>query len=300
MTYQFNPDPHLYTAETFVGKRSFDSYLGWAQMAQLSGHAYWFRGVPVTAYLHKFLTEIRVKRFDILPGADNMPIYMPTASGGEYRVYNSVGITFPDMPDHRVGRVFMDGENFCVESPKIQNEKYSTHSDGYRIRKSKDLKKMLKVALQYLKPLQFADVMNRHKGDLEMAVFNVRNPVQERLRETLTLTQEEVLSEVQHMVAAGYTPTTNVLKRAIQMVAAEGEELKRLRNYKPRTCFVWAKQGSLMYQYSDTSEPVEIVNLGDLPEVLNNKLAVLNIAEEGSTIPDVGVRINKSSFWVFV
>ena len=74
-----------------------------------------------------------------------------------------------------------------------------------------------------------------------------------------------------------------------------------MSNYKPRMCFLWSKQNSLMYKYSDSNEaPVEITNLNDLPENLRNKLAMLNIAEEGSAIPDVGVRCANSCFWVFV
>ena len=83
-------------------------------------------------------------------------------------------------------------------------------------------------------------------------------------------------------------------------MASEGAELKRLRDYKPRTCFVWAKQNSLCYKYSDSADVMEITSMADLPEVIANKLAVLNIAEEGSAIPDVGMRVNKAMFWVFV
>ena len=76
--------------------------------------------------------------------------------------------------------------------------------------------------------------------------------------------------------------------------------MKRLKDYAPRVCFVWAKQNSLVYKYEDSSESVEITDFNDLPEILNTKLGVLNIAQEGSAIPDVGVRVNPCTFWVFV
>ncbi len=85
------------------------------------------------------------------------------------------------------------------------------------------------------------------------------------------------------------------------MLQTDGAELRRLRSYKPRTCFVWSKQNSLMYKYGDSSEPaVEVTNMNDVPEHIRDKLALLNIAEERSAIPDVGVRVSSSVFWIFV
>lgn len=295
-----DPDATLMTADNFVGDRSFNHYIDWAKGAQEAGHTWWFRGVPVTRSLHEFLCAIRAKRFDVLASIESMPVHMENPSGDAYRAYNKVGIVFPDLPTHRIGLAFIDNGSFCVKSEKIENEKFSVNSEGYRIRKSKDMKKMLKVALQYFKPLQFDAVYASFESDLTMAVHNVRSPAQEKLRDALTMGTDSLMTEAQNMLALGYAPVTLAFQNALKLLAEEGSELKRLRNYKPRACFVWAKQNSLVYRYNDSSEAVEVTNLADLPEDINNKLAVLNIAEQGSTVPDVGIRLNPYAFWVFI
>ena len=177
---------------------------------------------------------------------------------------------------------------------------FRSGNDGYRIRKSKDMRKMVKVARQFLKPFTVEEVLNHNRHALNAALFDVRDPARNKFREKLSIDMNDIADEIAHMLALGYQPSTKSFREALDVMRSEGAELKRLKDYAPRVCFVWAKQNSLVYKYEDSSESVEITDLNDLPELLNTKLGVLNIAQEGSAIPDVGVRVNASTFWVFV
>jgi hypothetical protein len=65
---------------------------------------------------------------------------------------------------------------YCVESKKIENEKYACHSDGYNIRQSKDMKKALKIAMTYLKPLGYDDVLDRCRDQLSKVLKTYVHP----------------------------------------------------------------------------------------------------------------------------
>lgn len=287
------------TRENFVGRRTHDAYVRHYELAKTNNHEYWIDDIPVTKQLHEFLREIKARWFDLTLCVDYSPI--GTFRGeNDYWIYNKVGITSADAPHMRVGWLSFAENNFQVQSPKIENEKFSRNSDGYRIRKSKDMRKMVKVARQYLKPPTVQDVLDESRHALNSALYNVRDPARSKFREKLGIDLNDIADEVAHMLALGYQPATRSFREALDVMRTEGAELKRLKDYAPRVCFVWAKQNSLVYKYEDSAEAVEITDFNDLPEVLNTKLGVLNIAQEGSAIPDVGVRVNPATFWVFV
>ena len=289
----------MITRENFVGRRDYANFVRHCEAAVKVNHAFWFNDVPVTKQLRDFLNEIKARWFNVQICIDYPAISASTADD-HYWVYNRVGITSADTPDMRVGWVMFANNEYNVQSPRIENEKFSSHNDGYRIRKSKDMKKMVKVARQFLKPPTVQDVYVNSQPMLNEALYNVRDPARSRFRDKLAINMDDIADEVAHMLALGYEPSTKSFKEAIDLMRSEGAELKRLKDYAPRTCLVWAKQNSLVYKYSDEAEAVEITDLNDLPEVLNTKLGVLNIAQERSAIPDVGVRVNASTFWVFV
>jgi hypothetical protein len=214
-----------------------------------------------------------------------------------------LGITFPDATDFRSGSIIIahDGTDmqYCVESKKIQNEKYAYHSDGYNIRQSKDMKKALKVALTYLKPLGYDDIQSRCRDELQRGLDNLRSPARERLHERLSIQRNDIAQEVAHMIASGYVPSTPSFKIAVDLIAQEGAELRRMQDYKPRACFVWVKPNSLSYKFTDETQVTECTSMDDVPEFVRNKLAVLQIAKNGDAIADVGMRVSDITYWVF-
>jgi hypothetical protein len=184
-------------------------------------------------------------------------------------------------------------------SERIENEKFSSGSLGYNIRQSKDMAKALKIALQFLKPLDYDDIQDRCTGALNSGLYNLRDPARSKIRESMNIHNDEVMQEVAHMIASGYTPRTDQFKKALDLMMTEGAELKRMQDYKPRACFVWVKPHSLVYRFTEDREATECTKLDDVPELIRNKLAVLQIASNEDAIADVGVRVSDVNYWVF-
>lgn len=291
------------TQEQHVGKHPFEWVNATCQRAKECNHKFWINGVPVSEKFYQYVTEFKAKWFDVVLCVDDRTTGERLVDGNGYEsygVYNNFGISSADAPNKRIGKLFIEGEHYCVQSPRIKNDKFNVRNDGYHIRKSKDMKKMIKVARQFIKPLSLSALYDEYEYNAQAALRDLRNPARDKLRDVLVMESEYVADEVANMLRMGYVPATKSFREALDLMRGEGAELKRLKDYRPRMCFVWAKQKSVAYRYSDSTEEIEIVDLNDLPPDLHHKLGVLNIAAKGSPIADVGVRVTDEFFWVFV
>jgi hypothetical protein len=295
------------TQENFIGIVRFDTFQRNSETARTNNHEYWIGDIPVRKEMVAFFKAFKDKRYNIVPCVDKpSTVFWKRDDEGEsigVPVYDTLGITFPDAKDFRSGKIIVshDGTDmqYCVESKKIENEKYAYHSDGYNIRQSKDMKKALKIAMTYLKPLGYDDVLNNCRDQLSNGIENLRSPARERLHERLSVQRSDMAQEVAHMIASGYVPSTKAFKDAVDLIAQEGAELRRMQDYKPRACFVWVKPNSLSYRFTDETQVTECTSMDDVPEFVRNKLAVLQIAKNGDAITDVGIRVSDITYWVF-
>jgi hypothetical protein len=296
------------TLETYVGTVAFNHFQDVAERAKEKGWAHWIGDIPVHKELLAFYKAFKDKRYNIVPCVDvgTKVIWKRDQDGDatdSVSVYQTLGITFPDTPNFRVGKLIVlpDGENtlYCVESEKIENDKYAYSSDGYHIRQSKDMKKALKVAVQFLKPLDYDDVMDRSSHPLRVGLGNLRDAARFKLHDKLDIGRTDMAQEVANMIASGYVPSTTAFKNALDLLMTEGAELRRMQDYKPRACFVWVKPTSLAYRFAEDKEATECTQMDDVPELIRNKLAVLQIAKNGDVIADVGVRVSDITYWVF-
>jgi len=294
------------TQETYVGLVAFHHFQDVAERAKEKGWAHWIGDIPVHKELLAFFKAFKDKRYNIVPCVDvGTKVFWMRDDQGEQvgiSVYHALGITFPDTPNFRVGKLIVTTDNgiaYCVESEKIENEKYSSGNDGYNIRQSKDMKKSLKVAVQFLKPLDYDDVMDRSSHPLRVGLGNLRDTARFKLHDKLDIGRTDMAQEVANMIASGYVPSTTAFKNALDLLMTEGAELRRMQDYKPRACFVWVKPTSLAYRFAEDKEAIECTQMDDVPELIRNKLAVLQIAKNGEAIADVGVRVSDITYWVF-
>ena len=153
--------------------------------------------------------------------------------------------------------------------------------------------------MTYLKPLGYDDVLGNCRDQLQRGINDLRSPAREKLQDNLSIQRNDIAQEVAHMIACGYVPSTKAFKDAVDLIAQEGAELRRMQDYKPRACFVWVKPNSLSYRFTDETQVTECTSMDDVPEFVRNKLAVLQIAKNGDAITDVGIRVSDITYWVF-
>ncbi len=287
--------------EDYLGGYPYNSYVGVYDEAKQNAHPYWIGDVPVPQQILKFYNELKHKRPDMIIRLDKRPAFY---NGKGYRVFAELGIAYKEAPDMNVGHIGIEAGNqatellYVVESRRITNDKYATHSEGYRTKKTKTFANAVKNGLQYLKPVMFDELLSDKVNLVDAAINNIRYPAEDKLHSAGSVGRENVLAEIRNMIRVGYQPVTAKFLQSMDLLVAEDVELQRVANYRPRKCFVWAKPDRVEYQV-EGNERVIVYSINDVPEEIRNKVSVLQIGS-GSGIMDVGVKVSDTMYWVFL
>lgn len=301
--------PRVMTQDEYNGDVSYKTYAEVATVALEHGHKYWVENtIPVPGSLAKFYADIKYKRRQLMPVINSRnSVRIDRPSDGEwYKVFERVCFAANNAPEFVVGSIWLDIDRkgrttYCVESPKICNEKFAAYNKGYHQKVTTNYTTALKNALAYLKPWNMQDVRSDFEAIADQSLSSMKAPIESKFEEFVEEVKlEDILSEVTHMITAGYKPVTAHFNSVMAKLSEDGSELRRIYNYNPRTCWVWGRRdGTVMYQYSDEQE-CTINSVHELPDAVQDKIAVLQIADLHDAVMDVGVKIRDNVFCVFV
>lgn len=296
----------MISKDGYAGDYSYNRFVDVSSGSLSAGWKHWVGDIPVPEHLVKFYNEVKHKRKDIVARVDHRPAHVACGDGNTTYIFTELGIAFKDAPELGCGGIGMERHSdgdwvYYVRSPLIRNEKYKPQNrDGYHVLKTKNFAKAIKNVLQYIKPVEMALLMNAKEDDLSRAVMNIRAPAQEVYHKALNMGRNAIRQEIDNMVRMGYAPMTQEFKEAFALIETQGDDLKRVANYKPRTCFVWAKPDKVEFKYSDDAQVYVVYNVQDVPENVRDKIAVLQIGNEGDAVMDVGTKISNTMYWVFL
>lgn len=296
----------MISKDDYVGDYSYNRFVDVSSGSLSAGWKHWVEDIPVPLHLLKFYNEVKHKRKDIVARVDHRPTHVICEGGEPAYIFTELGLAFSDAPELGCGGIGMERHSsgdwvYYVRSPLIKNEKYKPHNrDGYNVLKTKNFAKAIKNVLQYVKPVEMARLMEDKEADLSRAVMTIRAPAQEVYHKALGMGRNAIRQEIDNMVRMGYAPMTQEFKEAFALMESQGDDLKRVANYKPRTCFVWAKPDKVEFKYSDDAQVYVVYNVQDVPENVRDKIAVLQIGNDGDAVMDVGTKISNTMYWVFV
>jgi hypothetical protein len=291
--------------EDYVGdKTPYDKYVHIVNEARENGHKHWINDeIPVAHNTLKFYNELKHKRPDIVVRFDT---HASNYNGKDYRVFADLGIAYKDCPEIQVGRIGLENDGgaqgelmYTVTSERITNDKFASYSKGYKTKKTKNFTNAVKNAVQFLKPMLFEEMKDKNSSELSSAMSELRAPSQDKLHRVSNVGRTTIIDEVRNMVRLGYVPITTEFTEAIRIIVEEDAEIQNVLNYKPKSCFVWAKKDKVEYQIEGEERKV-VYNLHDVPEDIMNKVSVLQIGNKGKPIMDVGVKIDSTTYWVFL
>lgn len=291
----------MLTRENFTSDSHHDEYVEWYEKAKQQEYKFWIGDIPVQKHLLQLFNEFKYKRPDIVVKPSNNTLQWDST---DLKVFEGVSIAFNEAPDVVVG--FLEGcrgdsnePKYTVISERIRNEKYSDYNKLYHTKSTKKLTLAIKNALQFIKPFDLDYMAKKESSSASYAIDTLKEKANDTLYYKFDADRRELFKEVSNMVNAGYTPSTPKFVQMMEIVKTEGEMMKELLAYKPRKCFVWAKVDRVEYKYDD-EQVVVAFNIGEVPEDIRNKVAVLQIAEKASPIKDVGVKVSESTYWLFV
>lgn len=304
--------PRVMTKDEFNragGNARYERYEDVAQFALDNPHEniMWVDDtIPVIKPLYNFYQEFKHRNKDAIPVVENRG---HLRIGIDAQCFASIAIAFKDAPDIMCGRLFMadDDKNgkpmsiYSVMSPRIKNERYAEHSKEHHIKSSKDFKKAITVARQFIKPKDMDSMMQDMHHTMSSAMHSLTSSAYSKLQNTLTLSHKIIAREVYNMLRQGYNPVTVEFTEALKTMEVEGPELQRVAEYNPTSCFVWLRSDHALYRTMGNGDDARRVSsIDEFPQDIRDKLMVLQLAENNSPILDVGVRVDDTKFWVFL
>lgn len=285
--------------------RGFPNYIFRFNNAVEHNHQVFIDGaIPSNVALKNFFLELRHKLRGLIPNFSSTALDRAFSSEGEYEVYAGFRLAYDHAPDLMVGKIWVDkapnGDwRYAVESDHIANERYRAGNKNYNIKTSNNFKTAIKTAVQHLKPVLPQDLANAHNGSLYSAKQSIIRPALEKMCKVVRMPEADLFKELLNLQRSGYVPATQSMASAFKVLEAEGDELYGVSRYDPRAAFVWMRSTDAV-MYVRGEEPQYFKSFDEFPEHTRNKLAVLQIGEAGSTIKDVGHKVDATKYWVFL
>lgn len=216
---------------------------------------------------------------------------------------------FPQM-DGFVGKVSWNGAEWTVQSRKIQNQKYRNGSADRNRKLTKDFTKAVKLAVDYITPFEFYEVMLRNDNLALKAIRSWRDEGGGYSRIFNDIRWDHLYKEIKRLKDMGVA----FLTPEFQKIADQGLDLYELSQSRKKT-FI-RKHHVLFIDYGRIAVTVQDVDANDfndkhhgskiydsfeqLPEEIASNVAMLKMLNDKDAISGVGVRVSSNEYYVLV
>lgn len=212
---------------------------------------------------------------------------------------------------------------FDIKSFRIFNEKYATHSTGYRRLRTTNISRAFKLLQQYVTPLTQSE-LSIHDSDTTEEIFrewrrgadieyskvirannispwsgvDVKDLLEDMINYKKTgvpFTVGSVASYMNDDIIAAYLENKS-RKEAGQPcthVFINPDDTVHVTTYKPDTRLT----GS--YGADDISGQASFTTIDEVPEATRSHIAILKLVAEKTFVPQVGSKNSNNSFWVY-
>ena len=249
--------------------------------------------------MKKALTELRrghVSRFAINAKATSTQgLYFWDSRFPEPTHTNNLGF---------IARIYKetDGEDvtYTVESKAIKNNKYASYNEKRHRLSTKTPVKLLQHMKKYITPFSDEAIAAHTQYEQEKG----RDDYESKLRDewyysTPSSSTLAMMEEVMQMKQLGIVPVTPILK-AFYDKLPQFEEYKLATDKKPKQLQVFLQPDESVSIYDGTQSTLHM-SMSECPDNIQQAVAMLNLMEPGSYIPNVGTRTKRGSiYWVEV
>lgn len=207
-------------------------------------------------------------------------------------------------PPFKVGSMWWDGDSYVVESPRIRNEKYARWNSQFHTKSTSDIKRAVKNALSFIKPFDWSMVAGEYVSDIRSELNNWTDSPNDKIREAIQLkvTRADLYNEIETALKEGRDFASANLNAAKQVMRDNLEEATRRTGLKLQALFVTIDEHGRYVSDKWVTPKQE----SEMPEDLLTKIGLLkmmdlaNDSNKTDTIPEVGKRIGKNVFWLFI
>lgn len=213
--------------------------------------------------------------------------------------------------DQKVGALSkQNGNDLLIESPLIENNKYSRDRSMYHTRKTTDLAKMRKWLMEYILCIPAEMIPGCTESEAEVVFARWRDEHRDAYHQVYRkIDGRDVLDSIIAYKKGGAPYATQKLAEVLNSNFMEMMEEHTRRNkfkYPTRNIFInpdGPTQVAVKEKtYEKTYDPYVItqhLSFEALDEDTRGKCAILKLAENKSYVEGVGVKICANNFWVY-
>ena len=193
-----------------------------------------------------------------------------------------------------------NSEEYKVTSRKIQNDRFGHWGNEHSSRRTKDLKKALKIAMDTIEPFGWHELVQKHKRNAEGAHERWIDSDVGARRPFTHLSHDKVYEEIKHLAQMGIQFKTEEFKKAVAGIEAY-EEYMRKQSIKPKFDAVIVRPDlTILIPDGKALDPQEFSDVDALPESTRNSIALLKLVEKDKLLPEVGYRAGENTYFILV
>lgn len=189
-----------------------------------------------------------------------------------------------------------------------RREQHGRFKDGERRMsiETTDEKRALKEMLKHITPYSVNDIARSHWQEARNVGNMWRNEHSAVIENTFnSVSPKVILEELRNLLAQGIKFVTPEFQKLVDAGMAAYEETERRKNTTMYAYFVRVKSGGVFEVLSPERSTNELngnvttYNLfEELPEFIQETIAMLRLLDDNARIPGVGARISPTGFWV--
>ena len=189
-------------------------------------------------------------------------------------------------------------KEYKISSRTIQNDRFSGWSNENKSRRTKDVKKAVKIAMETLVPYEWHEVSAKGRRDAEGSHRGWVSECNQSVR-PFSIDNSIVYEEIKHLVAQGVVFKTEQFKRAAAGIPAYEEFWARTQ--KPVKFDTIIERGGKVIYIRDgrALEAQELGAVEALPESTRNSIALLKLVGKDSLLPEVGYRAGENTYFTY-
>jgi hypothetical protein len=190
-------------------------------------------------------------------------------------------------------------KEYKITSRKIRNERYGHWGNEHSSRRTKDMKKAVKIAMEAMQPYEYHEVSAKGRRDAERAHEQWAR-ASASATSVFGIGHDKMYEEIKYLVSTGVKFKTDAFKNAAAGIEAY-EEFQRKLSIRARFHTIIQRPDKLIYIPDGRAlEPQEFGALEALPENTRNGIALLKLVEKDKLLPEVGYRAGENTYFILV
>ena len=188
-------------------------------------------------------------------------------------------------------------KEYKITSRKIQNDRFGHWGNEHSARRTKDMKKALKIAMETIEPFGWHEVSNKGRRNAERAHEGWSNRESKAVY-PFKIGHDDVYDEVKYLMGMGIQFKTEQFKKAAAGIEAYDEYLRKA-SIKPKFDTVIIRPDkTILIPDGRALDPQEFSNSDSLPEQARTGIALLKLVEKDTLLPEVGYRGGENTYFI--